>query len=59
MQLCDHMFKRSRPSKDVRLPISRDLLENNIKVPPAVCMSAYESKLFSAAFSITFRDLLG
>ena len=53
------MFKRSRPSKDVRLPISRDLLEKNIKVPPAVCMSAYESKLFSAAISITFRDLLG
>ena len=59
MQLCDHMFKRSRPSNDVRLPISRDLLEKNSKATPVVCMSAYESKLFSAAFFITFRDLIG
>ena len=53
------MFKRSRTSKDIRLPISRDLLEKNSKATPVVCMSAYESKLFSAAFFITFRDLIG
>ena len=47
-------FKRSRPSKDARLPISRDLLAKIIKVTPVVCItSIYESKLFSAAFSIT------
>ena len=51
-------FKRSRPSKDARLPISRDLLAKIIKVTPVVCIeSVYESKLFYAAFSITFRGL--
>ena len=51
-------FKRSRPSKDARLPISRDLLAKIIKVTPVVCIkSVYESKLFSAAFSITFHGL--
>ena len=53
-------FKRSRPSKDARLPmaISRDLLAKIIKVTPVVCItSIYESKLFSAAFSITFHGL--
>jgi len=32
-------FKRSTPRKDVRLPISRDLLANIIKVTAAVCKS--------------------
>ena len=51
-------FKRSRPSKDARLPISRDLLAKFIKVTPVVCItSIYKSKLFSAAFSITFHGL--
>lgn len=50
--------KRSRsPQLDTRLPISRELLYRIISVLPSICSSSYESRLFSAAFSLAFHGL--
>jgi hypothetical protein len=48
-------FKRSSPSKEIRLPITRLLLANILKIILAFCHSVYEAKLFCAAFTTTFH----
>jgi hypothetical protein len=48
-------FKRSSPSKEIRLPITSLLLANIIKIILAFCHSVYEAKLFCAAFTTTFH----
>ncbi|VDI08973.1 Hypothetical predicted protein [Mytilus galloprovincialis] len=52
-------MKRSqnRP-KDVRLPITRDLLSKIYNVLPAVCHNDFETKLFQASFSLAFFGFL-
>jgi hypothetical protein len=44
--------------KECRLPISREMLEQIIKTLPKFCNSLYESKLFSASFSLAFHGML-
>jgi hypothetical protein len=39
-------FKRSSQSKEIRLPITRLLLANILKIIPTVRHSVYEAKLF-------------
>lgn len=43
---------------DTRLPITIPLLSNIIQILPSVCISRYESLLFSAAFSLAFFGFL-
>ncbi|CAG2223357.1 unnamed protein product [Mytilus edulis] len=51
-------LKRSKFSKDKRLPITSELLTRIIEKLPLVCYSAYESLLFAAAFSVAFHGFL-
>ena len=51
-------MQKKRKQKDCRLPISREMLEQIIKTLPKICNSLYESKLFSAAFSLAFHGML-
>ncbi|XP_076114389.1 uncharacterized protein LOC143082555 [Mytilus galloprovincialis] len=51
-------LKRSKFSKDKRLPITSELLTRIIEKLPSVCYSAYESLLFAAAFSVAFHGFL-
>lgn len=45
-------------TKDIRIPISYELFCRITHSQPNVCRSAYESALFSAAFTITYYGLL-
>ena len=47
-------YKRCKPSKDIRSPITLDLLYKIINTLKHVCISNYECHLFSCAFLITF-----
>lgn len=51
-------MKRLKGTKDVRLPITLELLTNIIDKLPSVCFSAYEALLFAAAFSLAFHGFL-
>lgn len=51
-------MKRLKGSKDVRLPITIELLANIIGKLHLVCFSSYEYLLYSAAFSIAFHGFL-
>jgi hypothetical protein len=51
-------IKRSRPKqKDMRLPITRELLKVILSSLTTVCKSSYEINLFKAAFSLAFHGL--
>lgn len=48
--------RRCRPqSKDLRLPITFDLLKMILTYLPSICKSDYETRLFRAAFSLSFH----
>jgi hypothetical protein len=52
-------IKRSKPkTRDTRLPITKELLVLILRILPFVCVSQYERKLFSAAFSVAYHGLL-
>lgn len=48
-------MKRSKIVKDIRLPITLDLLNRIINQLPVICCSGYESTLFAAAFSVAYH----
>jgi hypothetical protein len=51
--------KRSKPkTRDTRLPITKERLVLILRILPFVCVSQYERKLFSAAFSVAYHGLL-
>ena len=47
-------YRRKSKTKDIRLSITSNILENILKVLPIVCTNNYEAKLFAAAFSVAF-----
>lgn len=50
-------IKRSKPKiQDTRLPITKELLV--LRILSFLCVSQYERKLFSAAFSVAYHGLL-
>ncbi|CAG2191357.1 unnamed protein product [Mytilus edulis] len=51
-------LKRSNPKKNLRVPISIDLLRKLIRSLQHVCFSSYESVMFASAFSLSFFALL-
>lgn len=51
-------YTRRAKTKDLRLPISLELLEKILRVLPSVCYTLYEVALFRAAFTLTFAALL-
>lgn len=51
-------LKRSKKSKDARLPISEKLLFRIINNLKFICCSKYEADLFASAFSVAFYGLL-
>ena len=48
-------MKRSKIVKDIRLPITLDLLNIIINQLPVICCSGYESTLFAAAISVAYH----
>lgn len=50
--------RRSNPGRDQRLPITTNLLKDILSKLPLVCTSLYESKMFSAAFTLAFHGFL-
>jgi hypothetical protein len=51
-------FRKNRPTKDIRSPISLNLLNNMINALQHICYSSYEQWLFSTAFSLSFFAML-
>lgn len=51
-------LRRARSSKDMRLPITSQLLNKIIDKLPSVCFSLYETWLFAAASSLAFHGFL-
>ena len=51
-------MKRSKGSKDVRLPITFEILNKMLKRLPVVCSSPHEALLFEAAFSMAYHGFL-
>lgn len=51
-------LSKLNPKKDRRLPITPSVLRTLLHRLPFVCKSLYESKLFSAAFSLAFHGFL-
>ena len=51
-------FGRKTKNRDLRLPISLELLEKIIQVLPSVCHTWYEVLLFRTAFTLAFAALL-
>lgn len=51
-------IKRSNPGHDQRLPITPVLLKLILSKLPSVCTSVYESKMFSAAYTLAFHGFL-
>ena len=51
-------MKRSKRSKDVRLPITFEILNKILKRLPVVCSSPYAALLFTAAFSMVYHGFL-
>ena len=47
-------FARQRQNKDIRLPITIDILSLIVRSLPAVCSSTYETSLFAAAYLLSF-----
>ena len=50
--------KRDNPTKDKRLPITSNILEQIIASLTSVCTNKYETALFTAAFSLAYFGLL-
>lgn len=50
-------FRRLKSSKDMRAPITRELLIRLIDSLPAVCYSEYESSLFKSLFTLAYFGL--
>lgn len=48
-------FRRNKIPKNTRLPILEDLLIHIVNKLNPICYSLYETKLFSAAFSLAFH----
>ena len=48
-------MKRSKIVKDIRLPITLDLLNRIINQLPVICCSGCESTLFAAAISVAYH----
>lgn len=51
-------MKRTQNTKDVRLPITLELLTSIIAKLPSICFSSYEALLFATAFSVAFHGFL-
>ena len=51
-------FKKLKPQKDTRLPITIDILARFPPVLSVVCSSNYEQILFKAAFYLAFFGLM-
>jgi hypothetical protein len=49
---------RLKYKADSRLPITKPVLQDIIRILPLVCTNAFETNLFSAAFSLAFYGLL-
>lgn len=47
-------MRRQRKSRDLRAPITSDILSKILRALPSVCSSTYESQMFSAAFLLAF-----
>ena len=50
-------LKRSSGTGDSRLPITRQMLQQIVRVFSCVCTSQFEVKLFTAAFALIFHGL--
>ncbi|XP_071146703.1 integrase/recombinase xerD homolog isoform X2 [Mytilus edulis] len=57
-KLLEGMKRSQNRPKDVRLPITLDLLLKINNVLPAVCHNDFETKLFQASFSLAFSGFL-
>ena len=51
-------FRRLKGRKDVRAPITLDILSRIVGALPSICFDSYETALFRAAFCITYFCLL-
>lgn len=51
-------IKRSKHSKDCRLPITKNILKKLINATSLVCSSKFETILFSSAFSLAYHGFL-
>jgi coenzyme F420-reducing hydrogenase delta subunit len=51
-------MKRLKYRADSRLPIIKPILQDSIRILPVVCTNAFETNLFSAAFSLASHGLL-
>ncbi|CAC5408031.1 unnamed protein product [Mytilus coruscus] len=49
--------RRAKSKLNSRLPLTRELLEKIVSVVPSLCSSQFETKLFTAAFSLAFHGL--
>ena len=47
-------YKRCRPSKDIRSPITLDMLSNILRALKSLCYSEYECWLFSCSYLLAF-----
>lgn len=50
-------FSRARVSKDNRAPITKKLLQEILEQVPSICDNEFESKLFSAIFTLAYFGL--
>ena len=57
-KLIEGMKRKTPRKKDLRMPISLDLLTKLIGALSYICQSSYETKLFASAFSLAFFGLL-
>lgn len=57
-KLLQGMQRTSTHSKDSRLPITLELLNRIVSILHSACHNLYETKLFSAAFTLTFHAFL-
>ena len=50
-------FKRLKSTKDIRAPITKELLTKVVGVLPVVCYNEYESSLFKSLFTLAYFGL--
>lgn len=51
-------FKRSKPARDNRVPITLDVLKKFPRALQHICFSVYETKLYTAMFTLAFFAFL-
>ena len=57
-KLIEGMKRKGPRNKDLRMPISLNLLTKLIGALSYICQSSYETQLFASAFSLAFFGLL-